>query len=142
MVDNSGREVFGPLVEGAKTGAVSLKVDPAVFLALDKALEHRKTELRLIRATVQKIAEQESWGLGEKSEHLTSAQTIVSRFRQKAVGGANNAKDTLDGHWQAADELQALFRTIRERFEQTDTAFAQRFKELKLAQRPDHGGGR
>ncbi|MFI9505541.1 hypothetical protein [Nocardia sp. NPDC052566] len=142
MADESAAQVFGPMIEKAKTGGVSLKVDPAVFLTLDKAMDRRMSELRQIQAIVNTIGESQSWGLGESAPPLTSAQTIVQRFRQKASNGANNAFDTLEGHYKAAEQLQTLFRTIRERFEQTDQAFAARFHELKLAQRPEHGGGR
>jgi len=133
---------FVSLIEQAKIGALSLTADPAAFIVLDKACQSHMDEIRGIQRIVRKISEQELWGLGEQSAVLTSAQTMVQRFREKAMSGPNNAYDTLEGHYQVAGELQTLFRTIRERFEQTDAAFAARFKELKLAQRPEHGGGR
>ncbi|MFI6045318.1 hypothetical protein ACIA8C_27060 [Nocardia sp. NPDC051321] len=142
MTDDSGGPVFGPLIEQAKSGSLALTADPAAFITLDKACEERKTQIRDIQRVIRKIYEAELWGVGERSDLLTSAQTLVRRFREKAMTGPNNAFDTLEGHYEAASDLQALFQSIRERYEQTDTEFAARFKELKLAQRPEHGGGR
>ncbi|BCK55479.1 hypothetical protein [Nocardia wallacei] len=130
MVDDSGHEVFGPLIEQARTGAVSLRVDPQAFVALDQAMEQRKTEIRAIQQLVQRVNQHESWGLGERSDILTSAKTLVGRFRGKGAGGETSAYDALEGHWQVADEVQSLFRTIRERLQQTDSEFAARFRAI------------
>ncbi|WP_024804855.1 hypothetical protein [Nocardia sp. BMG51109] len=138
MVDDSGHEVFGPLIEQARTGGVSLQADPQAFVALDQAMERRKTEIRAIQQVVQQVNQHESWGLGEQSAVLTSAQAIVQRFRGKGAGTDASAFDALEGHWQVADEVQNLFRTIRERLEQTDSEFAARFQAI--ASGPAAGG--
>ncbi|WP_433662684.1 hypothetical protein ACQPW1_11370 [Nocardia sp. CA-128927] len=142
MTDDGASPVFGPLIEQAKTGALSLKADPAAFIALEKACTERKAQIRDIQRLIRSIHEQEVWGVGERSDLLTSAQTLVRRFREKAMTGPNNAYDTLEDHYRVATELQDLFQSIRERYEETDVEFAARFKELKFAQRPEHGGGR
>ncbi|MBF6170566.1 hypothetical protein [Nocardia blacklockiae] len=130
MVDDSGHQVFGPLIEQARTGAVALRADPQAFLALDRAMEQRKTEIRAIQQLVQRVDQHEVWGLGEQSPVLTSARTLVGRFRAKGAGGDASAYDALEGHWQVADEVQSLFRTIRERLQQTDSEFAARFRAI------------
>lgn len=130
MVDDSGHEVFGPLIEQARTGAVALHVDPQAFVALDQAMEQRKTEIRAIQQLVQQVNQHESWGVGEQSAVLTSAQTLVGRLRGKGAGGETSAYDALEGHWQVADEVQSLFRTIRERLQQTDSEFAAKFQAI------------
>ncbi|MBB5917017.1 hypothetical protein BJY24_005929 [Nocardia transvalensis] len=136
MGDDSGRQVFGPLIEQAKTGAVSLKVNPQAFVALDQAMEKRKTEIRAIQQLVQQVNQHESWGLGEKSAVLTSAHTLVQRFRDKGSGGGSSAHEALEGHWQVADEVQSLFRTIRERLQQTDSEFAAQYRAISTAPGP------
>jgi hypothetical protein len=128
MGTDSGRAVFGPLIEQAKTGAVALKADPQAFLELDKALDKRKNDIQAVQQIVRQVHDHPTWGLGEQATVLTSAHTIVQRFRDKGADGANNAYDTLQDHWQAADELQTLFRTIREQLQQTDADFAARFR--------------
>jgi hypothetical protein len=142
MTDVDVQKIFGPLIEQAKTGEISLNVDPHAFLLLDKALEKRKLDILNIQQYVRDVHNQEIWKIGETSEVLTSAKAMVKAFREKAADGPNNAFDTLDAHLQIADELQTLFRTIRERYEQTDADFAAKFQAAKLAQRPDSGGGR
>ncbi|WP_405161512.1 hypothetical protein OG203_35045 [Nocardia sp. NBC_01499] len=141
-MEDEGHPVFGPLIEQAKAGSLSLKADPAAFIALEKACQDHLDEIGDIQRVIRKIYEQQEWGIGERSDLLTSAQTMVRRFREKAMTGPNNAYDTLEDHYRVATELQALFQSIRERYEQTDAEFAARFKELKFAQRPEHGGGR
>jgi len=139
MAQDTGAPVFGPLIEQAKTGSVSLNVEPQAFLALDKALQQRKTEIQTIQQLVQKVHNQDSWGVGEQSAILTSAHTIVQRLRDKGSGGANNAYDTLQDHWKTADELQTLFRTIRDRLQQTDSEFAAKLRAAQSAL-PEAGG--
>ncbi len=128
MTNDSGGQRFGPLIEQAKTGSVSLNVEPQTFLALDKALQQRKTEIQTIQRLVQQVRDHETWGVGEQSAVLTSARTMVQRLRDKGSGGANNAYDTLQDHWQTADEMQTLFRTICDRLQQTDSEFAARLR--------------
>ncbi len=131
MTNDSGGQLFGPLIEQAKTGSVSLNVEPETFLTLDKALAQRKTEIQTIQKLVQQVHNHENWGMGEQSSVLTSAHTLVQRLRDKGSGGANNAYDTLQDHWKTADELQTLFRTICDRLQQTDNEFA---AKLRVAQ--------
>lgn len=133
MTDDSGGRVFGPLIEQAKSGSVSLDVEPQAFLALDRALQQRKTEIQAIQKLVQQVQTHEAWGLGEKTEILTSARTIAQRFRDKGGGGANNAYDTLQDHWKTADEMQTLFRTICDRLQQTDSEFAAKLRAAQAA---------
>ncbi|MBF6331416.1 hypothetical protein [Nocardia transvalensis] len=128
-----GRAGFGPLIDQARTGGVTLKVDPQAFLALDRAMQQRKTEIEAMQQLVRKVSEHESWGLGEQSGVLTSAHTLVQRFRGKGMGGPNSAFDTLQDHWRVADELQTLFRTIRRRLEQTDADFAARLRAVQAS---------
>ncbi|KZM69780.1 hypothetical protein IU500_13905 [Nocardia terpenica] len=142
MADDDAQGVFGPLVDQARNGGVSLRVDPATFVALDRALVQRKKEIRQIQMIIQDIHDQETWKIGEGSQYLTSAKTMVQSFREKAASGANNADATLEEHFRVADELQTLLRTIRERYEQTDADFAAKFRAAESAHRPEGGGGR
>lgn len=133
MTDDSGSRVFGPLIEQAKSGSVSLNVEPQAFLALDRALQQRKTEIQTIQKLVQQVRTHGAWGLGENASILTSAHTIAQRFRDKSSGGANNAYDTLQDHWRTADEMQTLFRAIRDRLQQTDSEFAAKLRAAQAA---------
>ena len=128
------------LIAQAQSGALSLNADPAAFVALEKTMTERMQRISIIQQDIRMVAEQETWGLGEASAVLTSAQTLVRRFREKADSGPNNAVTALESHLVAAEEMLSLFRTIRQRYEETDAAFAARFKELAVAQGLDIGG--
>ncbi|PKV76793.1 hypothetical protein [Nocardia fluminea] len=130
------------LVAEAESGNLSLKADPAAFVALEKAMTVRMQQLLLIQQKIRAVADQEIWGLGESSAVLTSAQTLVRRFREKADNGPNNAVATLETHIVAARELGTLFRTIRQRYEEADADFAAKFKESAAAQGLNVGGNR
>lgn len=130
------------LITHAENGALSLEADPAAFVALEKAMTERIRQLTLVQVQIRTVADQEAWGLGEASPELTSAQTLVRRFREKASGGPNNAVDVLQSHVVAADEMRTLFRTIRARLEEADEQFAVKFTQLAAAEGIDVGGSR
>ncbi|RDI67069.1 hypothetical protein [Nocardia pseudobrasiliensis] len=131
MEQNGG---FGPLIEQARAGAVSLQVDPQTFLALDQAMRKRKADIEAIVRLTGTVSGHESWGLGEQAAILTSAQTMVRRFREKAAGDQASAEAILRQHWQVADDLQTLFRTIGERLRETDSEFAARLRDVQAQQ--------
>ena len=130
------------LITQAQAGNLSLTATPDAFVSLEKVLIDRIDRIVTIQLDIRAVAEQEVWGLGEASAVLTSAQTLVRRFREKADAGPNNAVAALQSHRDAADDLLVLIRTIRQRYEETDAAFAAKFKELATAQGLDTGGNR
>lgn len=130
------------LITEAENGNLALNANPEAFIALEKAMTERIVKLGLIQQKIRKVADQEVWGLGEASPVLTSAQTLVRRFREKAEHGPNNAVTVLQGHRDAAEQMRTLFRTIRARLEEADSAFAARFKDLATAEGLDVGGVR
>lgn len=140
MIEDTSRVAFGPLIERAQTGSLSLNADPAAFFALEQACADSLAQIERIQQLLRGIYEHESWGLGERSEVLTSAQILVRRFREKAMNGPNNAFDTLAGHYRAVSDLQTLFRTIRASYEETDAEFAARFRQLQLDQQTEGNG--
>ncbi|MFB7877089.1 hypothetical protein ACFC06_17685 [Nocardia sp. NPDC056064] len=130
---------IGNLIEQVESGNLSLRADAATFVVLEKACEERIFKIAQIKSAIRAVADQEVWGIGEQAAVLTSAQTLVRRFREKAADGPNNAYDTLEGHRVAAEELLTLFRTIRKSYEVSDAEFAAKFKELASAQGLDIG---
>ncbi|MFI5775578.1 hypothetical protein [Nocardia sp. NPDC051570] len=125
---------FGPLIEQAQAGAVSLRADPQAFLTLDRAMRRRKSDIEAIQQLTRTISGHISWGLGEQAAVLTSARVLAQRFREKAAGGPASAEAILQQHWQVADDLQTLFHTIRERLRQTDADFAAGLRAAETAQ--------
>ncbi|MGW0249707.1 hypothetical protein ACWDYH_24075 [Nocardia goodfellowii] len=123
---------FGAYIEDAKTGALAVRMEPQVFLDIDKACQKLIIELSTVQNDARALGERASWGLGEDNPRLWSAIELVKLFREKAFGGPNNAYDTLADYIAVATEIQSLFKTIQETYERTDEDFARRIRELRV----------
>ncbi|MEV6276845.1 hypothetical protein [Nocardia sp. NPDC051832] len=123
---------FGAYIEDAKTGALAVRMEPQVFLDIDKACQDLIIELSTVQNDARALGERASWGLGEDNPRLWSAIELVKFFREKAFGGPNNAYDTLADYIAVATEIQSLFKTIQETYERTDEDFARRLRELRV----------
>ncbi|WP_339401681.1 hypothetical protein [Nocardia sp. XZ_19_385] len=123
---------FGAYIEDAKSGALAVRMEPQVFLDIDKACQDLIIELSTVQNDARALGEQASWGLGEDNPRLWSAIELVKLFREKAFGGPNNAYDTLADYIAVAGEIQSLFKTIQETYERTDEDFARRLRELRV----------
>lgn len=123
---------FGGYIEDAKTGSLKVRMEPQAFLDIDAACQNLIDELTVAQYDARSLGEKESWGLGENNPRLTSAIELVKLFREKAFGGPNNAYDTLGDYITVATEIQSLFKTIRDTYEQTDAEFARRLREIRV----------
>ncbi|MEV0246675.1 hypothetical protein AB0H76_08820 [Nocardia sp. NPDC050712] len=123
---------FGAYIEDAKTGALAVRMEPQVFLDIDKACQQLIDELSIVQLDARTLGEKPYWGLGEDNARLWSAVELVKFFREKAFGGPNNAYDTIGEYVTVAGELQALFKTICATYERTDEDFARRIRELRV----------
>lgn len=130
------------LIAGAQAGDLSLTATPETFIRLELVLRQRKDDIRQIQANLLNVARETHWGIGESSPVLTSAQTMVNTFRQKAEGGPNNAIDVLDQHSVAAEQWIVLFRTIRQRLEAADAEFAAAIRRLAVEKGLDLEGAK
>ncbi|MET8652632.1 hypothetical protein [Nocardia aurea] len=122
---------FGGFVEDAKSGALTVRMEPQTFLELDRACEELILELSLARNDARALGERTSWGLGETNARLSSARELVTLFREQAFGGADSAYDTLAEYIEVATEIRSLLTTIRETYERTDEDFARRIREIR-----------
>ncbi len=93
-------------------------------------------EIEGLQRRAQAIAKREKWGLGEQTGGLTSATTVVDRFRSKAgtSGRAsdsdNNLHSILQQHLDIVVDIRDLHREIAKRYMATDEEFAARYNEL------------
>ncbi|MBH0774790.1 hypothetical protein [Nocardia bovistercoris] len=124
--------LFGAFVEDAKSGALRVRMEPQVFVDIDKACQDLILELSLAQNDARALGERSVWGLGETNPRLWSALELVTFFREKAFGGPNNAYDTFGEYIAATQQLQSLFATIRETYERTDENFARRLREIRV----------
>ncbi|MEU8899790.1 hypothetical protein [Nocardia sp. NPDC048505] len=123
---------FGAYIEDAKSGALAVRMEPQVFLDIDKACQALILEFSTVQNDARALGERASWGLGEANPRLWSAIELVKLFREKAFGGPNNAYDILTEYINVATEIQALFKAIQETYERTDEDFARRIRELRV----------
>ncbi|MFD4433135.1 hypothetical protein [Nocardia sp. NPDC058497] len=116
----------------------SVRLDAEEFVYIERECETFKDLIIELQRTASDISKREVWGLGEAVAELTSAQTMVSRFRQKGQGSDNSVHAVLEQHYQIVDDLQVLHRTIAQRFQASDAEFASRYNEL-MAETPQPG---
>ncbi|MQY31686.1 hypothetical protein [Nocardia aurantia] len=144
--------VLGDLISEAKAGRLTvnfnadMRVNAEEFAYIERDCRDFKESIQRLQRVAREIAAQKKWGLGEDQSILTSAKTVVHRFRAKAgivdagQDSNNNVYDILDQHYRIVDSLQELHRTIAQRYIETDEVFAARYNEL-MANMPPSGIG-
>ncbi|MFF0527112.1 hypothetical protein ACFYT3_01865 [Nocardia amikacinitolerans] len=121
---------FGAFIENAEAGALQVRLEPHVFLDLDRACRGLVDALTAARHDARALGGLGGWGLGEDDPRLWSAIELVKLFRENAFGGPGSAYETLGEYIAVVGEIQTLFGVIRETFERTDAEFAARIREL------------
>ncbi|QIS06079.1 hypothetical protein F5X71_30590 [Nocardia brasiliensis] len=126
MVDSP----FPGYIEDAKSGALQVRMDPQGFVDMDKACQELIDALVAVQTDAREIGERQYWGLGEGNPRLSSAIELVGMFRDKALGGPNNAFDTLTDYIAVAQEIQTMFTAMRDTYARVDAGFAAKLREL------------
>lgn len=131
------------LINEAREGRLSVRMDLEKFVYLDRDCEYFKNEILKIQRTMTEISQQDAWGLGEKfpaqgDKDLVSGKTMVDRWRKKSRGSENSVYAVMESHYQVVEDFQTLFRTVRERITGVDTDQAARYRDLEanLPQQP------
>lgn len=145
MADDSKPTQSGPLaslITQAQNGNLSVNFSPDVvvnadeFVYIERDCKAFKEEIRALQRIAQAISQLPNWGLGESTDGLTSAKTLISRFRSKAKSAGlstdsdDNIFDILDTHYKIIDDLETLHHTIAQQFCQQDEKFAAEYKRL------------
>ncbi|WP_062981917.1 hypothetical protein [Nocardia anaemiae] len=136
----------GPLasaIKDAQDGKLTVsfsnevRVNADEFVYIERDCQAFKDEISQLQRIAQKISRREHWGLGETTDGMTSANTLVARFRGKAMivnpttDSDNNVYDILQQHYEIVDNIQNLHRAIAEKYVEQDQEFAARYNELK-----------
>ena len=136
----------GPLasaIKDAQDGKLTVsfgnevRVNADEFVYIERDCQAFKDEITALQIVAQNISRREHWGLGETTDGMSSANTLVARFRGKAkivnqaTDSANNVFDILQQHYQIVDDIQNLHRTIAQKYVEQDQEFAARYNELK-----------
>ncbi|MFD4432017.1 hypothetical protein [Nocardia sp. NPDC058497] len=130
------------IIQEAQNGDLSVsfstdvRVNADEFVYMERDCEAFLDEIENLQRQAMAIANREKWGLGETTPGLTSASTLVGRFRSKAgkVGSTsdsdNNLNDILQQHHDIVVDIRDLHREIAKRYMATDQEFAARYNEL------------
>ncbi|WP_067840262.1 hypothetical protein [Nocardia lijiangensis] len=120
------------LITEAREGRLTLRIEPEEFVYIDRDCERFKLLIQSMQDEAQAISEIEKkqWGIGADNTILTSAQTLVDRFRTKGKGSDNSIHAVLESHYKIVDDIQTLHREIRQRYEQADADFARRVSAI------------
>lgn len=121
---------------GASTDAIRLNAEEFVYMERD--CEGFKLLIEDLQRIAEDIADREKWDLGEKNQHLPSAEILVGRFRSKAnySEDGNDVFAILDEHYRIVEDIQELHRVIAQKYMETDDAFAARYNELMAGAPP------
>lgn len=128
------------LITEVREGRLGLRIEPEEFVYIDRDCERFKMLIRRMQREAEAISQIENaqWGIGADKSMLTSAQTLVTRFREKGKGSDNSVFAVLEQHYHIVDDIQTLHREIRQRYEQADADFAARVSNLlsRLPEQP------
>ncbi|MEU0876503.1 hypothetical protein [Nocardia brasiliensis] len=142
-MSDSSTEVPRPMsniLTEAREGRLAIELKAEDFVYIDRDCEYFKDVIQKIQRTMDLVAKQDHWGLGEANDLMVSASTLVGRFKGKANGAkdGNNVYAVMDQHYKIVEDIQEVHRVVRERMMQADSEFAQEFTHLNetLPQRP------
>ncbi|MFD3596641.1 hypothetical protein ACFWU5_28315 [Nocardia sp. NPDC058640] len=126
--EGSGRTAFSGLIEQARAGALTLRMEPEEFARLDRECTEFQTVIGQIQQTMTDISNINTWGFGDNAESgLTSARVMANRFRNKARGSDDSFYDVLEEHYIIVEDIRILHQLIRDRFMAADEEWASRF---------------
>lgn len=123
---------FPAHIESAQAGALQVRLTPQAFVAIDTACQDLLNELMAAHTAASDLGNKMSWGLGENNARLTSAVELTTLFREKAVGGPNNAVSLLTDYLTIAEDIRALFQAICDTFVRTDADFAATMRGIRV----------
>ncbi|MFI9403611.1 hypothetical protein [Nocardia sp. NPDC052316] len=128
------------LISAAREGQLAVEMKPEDFVYIDRDCDYFKRTIQRIQTIADEVSNQPSWGLGETNNQMVSAGTVVDRFRQKAkqAKDGNDVYTVMEQHYKIVDDIQSVYRSVRERMMQADSNFASEFTRLNeiLPERP------
>lgn len=132
MTDNDSPRPLSNMLEAVGGGHATVRLSPEEFVHIDRDCESFKRTIRKIQSTINSVADQPEWGLGENHGKLLSAETVVGRFRKKAnhAEDGNSVYEVMEQHYRIVEDIQEVHRIVRQRMMETDAEFASAFQRL------------
>ncbi|MGI5221198.1 hypothetical protein [Nocardia sp. CA-290969] len=123
------------LITEAQEGRMSVRLTPEEFVNINRDCESFKLLIRDMQETAKRIAETpaKDWGLGADNALLTSAQTLVNRFKEKGKNAPdkNDVYSILDENYKIIEDIQTVHKIILDRYMEADTAFADAVRQYE-----------
>lgn len=140
MSDEAAPRPMSNMLNAAIEGQIAVQMSPEEFIYLDRDCEHFKRAIRRIQVIAEQVAQQDHWGLGEANDRLTSARAMVGRYKVKAKGApdGNGVHEIMEKHYQIVEDIQNVYRIMRDQMMQADSEWAAAFNSLNetLPERP------
>jgi hypothetical protein len=131
------------MLNAAREGQISVQMTPEDFIYLHRDCTHFKEQIREIQRTADAVAIWDHWGLGEANDDLISARAMVGRYKVKARGApdGNGVWEIMEQHFKIVDDIQNVYKAIRDQMMQADSEFAAAINSLSetLPERPPAG---
>ncbi|MBF6203009.1 hypothetical protein IU483_02635 [Streptomyces gardneri] len=128
------------MLAAAREGQFSVAMKAEDFVYIDRDCNYFKDAIRRIQVIMNEVGRHDQWGLGEKTEGMVSARTLVGRFKKKAslADDRNSVFEILDDHYRIVEDIQDTYKIVRDRMMQADSDFAAEFNRLNtsLPERP------
>ncbi|MEU6832677.1 hypothetical protein ABZ894_28875 [Nocardia beijingensis] len=131
MADDVTPSPLLTLITEARDGRLLVRIDPEEFARVEFECNSFKETIREIQKDMEQVSRIGTWGFGDHpGTILTSAPTMATRFRAKAMGhpSGDDFHAVLEEHWLAVEDIRRLHATIRDRFIAQDQDFAARFQ--------------
>ncbi|WP_280399217.1 hypothetical protein [Nocardia carnea] len=133
--DNSGERPLKNLITEAQEGRMSVTLKPEEFVNIDRDCIRFLDLIDAMRRKAEAIGDTEpkNWGLGADNPLLTSAQTLVARFREKGKNAPdkNDVYSILEENYKIIEDIQTVHKIILDRYMQADTAFADAVRQYE-----------
>ncbi|MGW1741489.1 hypothetical protein ACWCPQ_22095 [Nocardia sp. NPDC001965] len=143
MSDESAPRPMANMLAAANDGQISVQMSPEEFIYLERDCETFKIAIRQIQRLADEIGDQDHWGLGEANDDLYSARAMVGRYKVKAKGAedGNSVHLIMEQHFKIVEDIQNVFRVMRDQMMQADSEWAAAFNSLStsLPDRPPVG---
>ncbi|MEV0047019.1 hypothetical protein AB0H60_26620 [Nocardia rhamnosiphila] len=140
MSDNSAPRPMANMLAAASEGQIAVQMTPEDFIYLDRDCENFKLLITNIETIADDISRQDVWGLGEANDRLTSARAMVGRYKVKGRGApdGNGVYEIMEQHYRIVEDIQNVFRIMRDQMMQADSEWAATFNSLSetLPERP------
>ncbi|MBF6226762.1 hypothetical protein IU470_16830 [Nocardia abscessus] len=128
------------MLGAAQEGQFSVAMKAEDFIYIERDCNYFKDAIRRIQVIMNEVGRHDQWGLGEKTDGMVSANTLVDRFKKKAnmADDRNSVSEILDDHYRIVEDIQATYKIVRDRMMQSDSEFAADFNRLyaTLPERP------